>query len=283
MKRIANYLLSTLILAVVFTSCKKEENKIFFEGGTAPTLTANKTGNIPLSFANASMEAVKLSWTNPNYKFSTGLSSQDVFYKVEIDTTNAAGTINTNFTNPNKQTIGISKELSVSITQGQLNDYLLNQLQLVPSMVHYLQIRVVANLVNNNATLISNSIKITTTPYAIPPKVTPPASGKLFIVGSATPGGWNNPVPTPSQEFTQVSPTMYRINSLALTGSQYYLLLPVNGDWGTKYGAMGGNGSNNPDSDDFRIGGGDCITPAASGNYKIEVDFQRGKFILTKL
>jgi hypothetical protein len=39
MKRITNYLLSTLMLAVVFTSCKKEENQIFYEGGTAPTLT----------------------------------------------------------------------------------------------------------------------------------------------------------------------------------------------------------------------------------------------------
>lgn len=283
MKRIFNYLLSTLLLAVVFTSCKKEENKIFFEGGTAPTLTANRTATIPLTFVDADKEAVKLSWTNPNYKFTTGLSSQDVFYKIEIDTTNAAGTANPSFTYSGKQVISVSKELSLTLTQGQLNDYLLNQLQLVPSMVHHLQIRVIANLVNNSATLVSNVLRFSTTPYAIPPKVTPPASGKLFIVGSATPGGWNNPVPTPSQEFTQVSPTMYRINSLALNGGEYYLFLPVNGDWSAKFGAMGGNGSNNPDSDDFRPGGGDFIAPAASGNYKIEVDFQRGKFILTKL
>jgi|JI61114C2RNA_FD_contig_81_907654_length_2759_multi_3_in_0_out_0_2 hypothetical protein len=283
MKRITNYLLSTLMLAVVFTSCKKEENQIFYEGGTAPTLTANKTASIAVAFANADMEAVKFSWTNPNYKFSTGLSSQDVFYKLEIDTTNAAGTANPNFTFSGKQTIGVSKDLSVSITQGQLNDYLLNQLQLVPGMVHYLQIRLIANLVNSNATLMSNVIKLSTTPYAIPPKVDPPTSGNLFIVGNATPGDWNNPVPVPSQQFTKVSTTLFQINSLPLVGGNFYLLLPVNGDWSTKYGAIGANGSNNPDSDDFRIGGGDLVAPAASGNYKIVIDFQRGKYILTKL
>ena len=283
MKRITNYLLSTLMLAVVFTSCKKEENQIFYEGGTAPTLTANKTASIAVAFANADMEAVKFSWTNPNYKFSTGLSSQDVFYKLEIDTTNAAGTANPNFTFSGKQTIGVSKDLSVSITQGQLNDYLLNQLQLVPGMVHYLQIRLIANLVNSNATLMSNVIKLSTTPYAIPPKVDPPTSGNLFIVGNATPGDWNNPVPVPSQQFTKVSTTLYQIDNLPLIGGNFYLLLPVNGDWSAKYGAIGANGSNNPDSDDFRIGGGDLVAPAASGNYKIVIDFQRGKYILTKL
>lgn len=283
MKRITNYLLSTLMLAVVFTSCKKEENQIFYEGGTAPTLTANKTASIAVAFANADMEAVKFSWTNPNYKFSTGLSSQDVFYKLEIDTTNAAGTANPNFTFSGKQTIGVSKDLSVSITQGQLNDYLLNQLQLVPGMVHYLQIRLIANLVNSNATLMSNVIKLSTTPYAIPPKVDPPTSGNLFIVGNATPGDWNNPVPVPSQQFTKVSTTLYQIDNLPLIGGNFYLLLPVNGDWSAKYGAIGANGTNNPDSDDFRPGGGDLVAPAASGNYKIVVDFQRGKYILTKL
>ena len=283
MKRITNYLLSTLMLAVVFTSCKKEENQIFYEGGTAPTLTANKTASIAVAFANADMEAVKFSWTNPNYKFSTGLSSQDVFYKLEIDTTNAAGTANPNFTFSGKQTIGVSKDLSVSITQGQLNDYLLNQLQLVPGMVHYLQIRLIANLVNSNATLMSNVIRLSTTPYAIPPKVDPPTSGNLFIVGNATPGDWNNPVPVPSQQFTKVSTTLYQIDNLPLIGGNFYLLLPVNGDWSAKYGAIGANGSNNPDSDDFRIGGGDLVAPAASGNYKIVIDFQRGKYILTKL
>lgn len=288
MKRITNYLLSTLMLAVVFTSCKKEENQIFYEGGTAPTLTANKTASIAVAFANADMEAVKFSWTNPNYKFSTGLSSQDVFYKLEIDTTNAAGTANPNFTFSGKQTIGVSKDLSVSITQGQLNDYLLNQLQLVPGMVHYLQIRLIANLVNSNATLMSNVIKLSTTPYAIPPKVDPPASGTLFIVGNATPGGdatgWNNPVPVPSQQFTRLNSVEFTLTLNGVNGGKEYLMLPVNGDWSNKYSvanktiaglnAGGDFGYNLPDN---------FPGPTLSGNYKFDVNFATAKFKVTKL
>ncbi len=283
MKQITKFFLSITMLLIALVGCKKEENKIYFEGGTAPVLSANKTATIPLSFVNKDEEAIKFSWTNPNYKFTTGLSSQDVFYKLEIDTTNAAGTLNPNFTYSGKQTIAVSKDLSVAITQGQLNDYLLNQLVLTPSVPHYLQIRLIANLVNNSATLVSNVMRFTVTPYAIPPKVDPPTTGNLYIVGNATPGGWNNPVPVPTQQFTKVSSTLFQINSLAITGGNSYLLLPLNGDWGTKYGGMGANNTNIPDGDDFRIGGGDLLAPAASGNYKIVVDFQRGKFTLTKL
>jgi hypothetical protein len=199
-----------------------------------------------------------------------------VSYTIEIDTTGA------NFTNPKRQTLVVSKDLSISFTQSQFNDYLLNQLILKPGMAHNIEIRVTSSLTGSNAPMPSNVLKFSVTPYAIPPKVTPPASGTLFLVGDATPGGWNNPVPVPSQQFTQLSPTLYEI-TVPLTGGKSYLFLPVNGDWSAKYGGLGANNTNNVDGDDFKPGGGDLKAPAASGNYKIQVDFQRGKFTLTKL
>ena len=276
MRNIFKVMLLLTVSAGTFLSCTKKENKIFFEGGTPPVLTSSITGNIPLSFVNQGNQALKLTWTNPDYKFTTGLGSQDVSYLIEIDTTGA------NFTNPKRQTIGISKELTKTFTQGELNDYLLNQLQLVPGMPHNIEMRVISSMVNNNAPLSSNVLKFTVTPFPIPPKVAPPTTNKLYIVGSATNGDWANPVPVPSQEFTRLSPTLYEI-TLPLKGGQFYLLLPLNGDWGVKYGAIGGNGSNNADGDDFRMGGGDLIAPAVSGTYKIQVDFQRGKFTVTKI
>lgn len=276
MKQISKLLFFAVVLSVIVWSCEKDENKIYLEGGTAPVLSSSVSTTIPLSFANAAQQAIKLSWTNPDYRFSTGTSSHDVTYQIEIDTVGA------NFTNPNKKTIAVSKELTWSATQSEFNDFLLNQLVLKPGMAHNIEIRVVSNLANGSASLTSNLLKYTVTPYAIPPKVAPPASGKLFIVGNATPGGWNNPVPVPTQEFKKLSETMFEI-TLDLTGGNSYLLLPVNGDWGVKYGAMGGNHSNNPESDDFKMNGGDLLAPAASGNYKIVVDFQRGKFAVTKL
>ena len=63
-------------ILLVLGSCKKDEHKVFFEEGTPPVLTASRTGTIPLSFATNDQEAVKLSWTNPDYMFTTGVSSR---------------------------------------------------------------------------------------------------------------------------------------------------------------------------------------------------------------
>ena len=96
-------------------------------------------------------------------------------------------------------------------------------------------------------------------------------------MGSATPGGWNNPVPVPSQQMTKVGATKFTI-TLALNGGQSYLLLPVNGDWSAKYGCMGGNNTNNPNGDNFKPSGGDMLAPSSSGTYTITVEFKTGKF-----
>lgn len=275
MKKIINkiFLLGTLVLSLV--SCKKDENKITFEGGTNPVLTADRQGALPMAFLTQDQVAVKLSWTNPEYRFTTGVSSQDVTYILEVDTVGA------NFTNPNKKSIAISKDLSITLTQRQVNDIILNQLQLDLNSSHQLEMRVRASLFNNNGILYSNTLSFTAQPYSIPPKVTPPADGHLFMVGSATPGGWNNPVPVPSQEFTRVSNTLYEL-TVNLNGGGSYLFLPINGFWGAKFGCLGSNNTNNPDGDDFKPEGGDMIAPASSGLYKIVVDFQRGKFSLTR-
>ncbi len=272
MKNLIRLLFSFLVVGT-FASCEKKVETINYEGGTAPTLTADRS-TVALSFVNQSNTGLKLYWTNPDYKFTTGLSSQDVSYLLEI------GVEGQNFT-PVKQ-ITISKDLTYTFTQGELNDYLLNTLNLPAAAAANVQFRVTSRLINNSVPLTSNIMKFVLTPFAIPPKVAPPASGKLFLVGSATPGGWNNPVPVPSQQFTQTSPTFYTL-TVPLIGGGSYLFLPVNGDWSAKFGGIGSNNTNNTSGDDFKPGGGDLLAPTASGNYKIDVDFQKGKFTLTKL
>jgi len=277
MRNIFKVLLLLIASAGAFLSCTKKENKIYYEGGTPPVLSANKS-SIILSFATKDNEAIKLMWTNPDYKFTTGLSSQDVSYLVEIDTTGA------NFTNPNRQTVSVSKDLSISFTQGQFNDYLLNQLQLTPGVSHNIEIRVTASLAAKATAIVSNVLKFTVTPYAIPPKVTPPASGKLYITGSATAKGWmaGGDAEVLSQKFTQISSTLYEI-TVALIGGQSYTFVPIYGDWNNKYSIATKNDPNLVNGGDFQVGGNDILAPAASGTYKIQVDFQRGKFTVTKL
>ena len=266
-------LLSVFLLAGVLASCEKKIEQINYEGGTPPVLTADRT-TIPLSFVTRNDVAVKFSWTNPDYKFTTGLSSQDVSYLLQI------GVDGTNFS-PVKE-ISLSKDLTYTFTQGELNDYLLNKLNLTPAQTANVEFRITSTLVNNSIPLRSNSLKYALTPYAIPPKVTPPASGQLFLVGSATPGGWNNPVPVPSQKFTQVSPTFYSL-TVQIIGGGSFLFLPVNGDWSAKFGYTGSNNANNPNGDDFKPQGGDMLAPSASGTYRVDVDFQKGIYTMTKL
>lgn len=277
MKRIS--ILLSVLLSVVFFACKKDENKVFFEGGTAPTLNASAS-SLPLSFATADDELVRLSWNNPNYVFTTGVSSQDVNYIVEIDVEGA------NFGSSNKQSVSISNELSVTFTVDQFNSYLRNQLELAADIPQSIEIRLVASLGNLGAgRLVSNTLRYTVVPYETPPAVEPPSSGKLFITGNATPADWmdGGDAELPSQQFTRISETVFEIASIELIGGNSYLFVPVYGNWDNKYGFDGPNNENNVNGDDFRHNGGDMKAPAATANYKITVDFQRGKFIVTPL
>ena len=277
MKRIA-YIFS-LMLGLVLLACKKDENQVFFEGGTAPVLTSSAS-TLNLSFAGSANQLVWLNWTNPNYTFNTGVSSQDVNYVVEIDVVGA------DFQSDNKQSVSVSRDLSIAFTVGQFNDYLLNQLLLTPGQSREIEIRVVASLGSLGAgRLESNALRYTVTPYAIPPKVDPPASGTLYITGSATPGNWmgGGDAELISQKFNRISNTVFELPSIELVGGGSYLFVPVYGNWSAKYGFTGAGNGNNVNGDDFKAEGGDILAPAASGTYKVTVDFQRGKFTVTKL
>lgn len=276
MKNISKSLLFSSVLALFFWSCEKDEVKDYFEGGTPPQLTASAS-ELNLSFDNADGEALTLNWTNPNYKFTTGVSSQDVSYVIDIDTAGA------NFTNPQKQSVAISQELSRTFKVSEFNDYLLNQLVLKPGIPHNLEIRVTAKLGTNAIPLVSNVVAVVATPYAIPPKVKPPVNGELFLVGDATVGGWTNPVPVPSQQFTKISETIFEI-TVTLYGGKHYLMLPVNGDWSHKYAVKDQSidGLGDYGGDFFYDAAKDIPGPTLDGTYKIQADFQRGKFTVTK-
>jgi hypothetical protein len=102
----------------------------------------------------------------------------------------------------------------------------------------------------------------------------------LYIVGGATPGGWDNPNPNPAiaaaQVFTRINSTTFEIASLALTAGQKFLLLPESGNWSKKFGEGATSGSIVPE-------GADIPAPAVSGNYKITVNFADNTIKMVKL
>lgn len=269
MKKIIKQIFFFSLLVAVAASCKKDEIKSYFEGGTPPVLTASSTAALVLNIANKDNQALSFNWTNPNYQFTSGVSSQDVTYILQFDTTGA------NFTNPKIGEKSIPKDLSVAMTVKDLNTLLLG-MGLLEGISHNMEIRIKANITNSNVPLYSNVLKIVITPYL---DVVYPVPAKLYITGSATPASWmgGGDPENVSQRFTKVSSSKFEI-TIALSANNSFLFVPVYGDWNNKYGFTGSNNANNVTGDDFKPNGGDMKAPAATGTYKVTVDFKTGKY-----
>ena len=265
--------------ALAITGCEKDENRISYEGGTVPVLAASTTA-VKLAAGSEDLEAIKLNWTNPEYKFTTGISSQDVNYTIEMDTLGA------NFASKIKYTTTVSKDLVKSFTVAELNGILGNTMLLTFGKQYTIEVRVISSLATNAVPLTSNKISFTATAFIPPPKVEPPASGNLFITGGATPLSWQCGCATDgngaTQKFTKLSNTLFEL-TIALKANDSYLLLPVYGSWAAKYGINIKNDPGTVNGGDFKPNGEDILSPAVAGNYKITVNFQTGKFTVVKI
>lgn len=272
MKKIFNSTLLTLLAAFLFVSCKKLENQVVFEGGTAPVLSANSTDTLPLSLITKDQDAVTLSWTNPSYKFNTGVSSQDVNYAIEIRKTG---------TTAFKTYKVVGKVNSVALNQGDLDKFLVNSiadggLNLTPDSLVSLDVRVTSFLgtqSSTNATNLSSNILTfrKVRPYSQDPL--------LYITGEAVASGWTNNPPA-SQKFTYNRATGKHSITIALTGGLYYKFLTVPGAWQPQWGVPNTTTVTTVLGQEFPLavnpGGGtdpEAIkAPAASRSYTITVD-----------
>lgn len=271
MKYISRLLLVPVLL-IAAGSCKKDEHKIYYEGGTAPVLTASSTSAMVLTNANQGNTAISFSWTNPDYRFTTGVSSQDVTYILQVDTAGA------NFTNPSLQEVAIAKELGVTFTVKELNA-ILTKLELKEDIPHEVEFRVKSVLVNNSVPLLSNVIRITITPY-LDVAVPVPPTGELYITGSAVASDWTNNPPA-SQKCNKVSNTEYNITVDFVPGRLYKFLSTL-GQWQPQYGGSSATGGDLG----YNMGGGsdpDAIpTPSVAGTYKVTLNFRTGKYTVVK-
>jgi starch-binding outer membrane protein SusE/F len=251
-------------LALILGSCSKVEDLPSYASGKAPVLTAS-SATVAAAPADSNKTALTLNWTSAEY----ATDSTHMKYIVQIDSTGK------NFTRAVSREI--TPGLNTSYTAKELNNILLGFGYAFNAPVD-MEVRVISSYLNNNERLMSNVLKIKMTPYKVPPKVALPASGKLFIVGNATVGGWDNPVPTPAQELTRIDETTFG-GIFQLDGGKEFLLLPVNGDWSHKFSVKDNTLPGLNAGGDF---GYDLAQnfpgPATAGLYKITVDFQTGKF-----
>lgn len=266
------YLLHLLIAALFLTACDKRDSLPYYGTGTAPVLQGSATTVAPTP-ADSLKQVLSFSWTNPKYPADSNASP--VKYTLEIDSSGR----------------GFAKAVSFVLSGAVTDTFTAKQLNTIAlgfgfsyNVAYKLDIRVISAYTNNNQQLSSNIFTITYTPYVIPPKVQPPATKKLFLVGSASAGGWTNPVPVPTQQFERVDSVDYA-GVFNLSAGGQYLLLPLNGDWTNKYaiasatipatgGSFGYNGGDNTYNTNFN-------GPAAAGWYEIWVNFQAGTFTVT--
>lgn len=270
---------SYFIWGIVFgllVSCDKSENRVTIKGGTAPVLTVSSTADLVLLKSQENFSSLQFQWSNPNYEFSNGVNTQNVFYTLQIDTTGS------NFTNPKIISIGFTNSVNRSFTVKDLNNSL-SGLELKDFVPHNFEFRIKATLASGSVPIYSNVVKIKITTYL---DVVYPVPANLFIIGDATPAVWTNTTGAldPSQKFTAVNAYTFQISSIALTGGKYFLFLPVAGSWDRKYAFPGSKNSNNKFGDLFKPDSGeDILAPDASGNYKVTVNFKTGKYSLEKL
>lgn len=261
---------SLLMFAMMLLSSCQDDLKTVMKSPSDVTLTLTASAaSIVLDTAKASTTVAEtFSWNKADY--GTALS---VTYTLQLDS--AHGT----FQSP--VTVVLDNVLSQDYTKKALNDLAIS-LRLVPDVSGQIQARVKAEVSTAVEPVFSNTITLTITPYSTKPTPKFPVPDNLFLVGDATPGGWSNPVPTPSQQFTKIDDNTFGI-VIQLTGGKQYLLLPKNGDWGHKYNVA--SGTANPAGDAFAPDAGDnnIPGPAADGIYQIIVDFVKGTYAVTLL
>ncbi|MEN9571733.1 MAG: hypothetical protein RL172_2964 [Bacteroidota bacterium] len=279
MKSILKSIMAIILLGTTLAACEKDEQKVFFEGGTAPVLTASSTNELLLNKANENSTAIIFYWTNPNYQFNTGLSSQDVTYTLQIDT---AGS---DFKNPNIQEISVANELRNIMTVKDLNTAL-TKLGLTENLPYNVQFRVKTSLGSIAAApLYSNVLPIKITIY-LDVAIAVPATGELYITGDAVPSSWTNNPPI-AQKLNKISNTEYNI-TMAFESGKYYKFLTNLGQWQPQYGLKPGSGGD-ASGGDLGLNPGntsdpDAIpTPGASGTYKVTLNFKTGKYKAEKL
>lgn len=223
------------------------------------TLIPSTTAPLVLQINNATGKIISFKWNASPYGNST------INYALQLDT------VGGNFANP--QVFNYGTSLNAALIENDLNTAAINA-GVIGGATKNVEFRVISYVGNSSASplVFSNVDTINLTTYV-------PVPANLYIVGDATPGGWANPVPVPSQQFTKIDAVSFGI-VINLTAGKSYLFLPLNGDWGHKYGgATDGTATGGGTLlADGAVPGSNTAAPATSGLYEIIVNFQTNKY-----
>ncbi|HMO61960.1 MAG TPA: SusE domain-containing protein [Ferruginibacter sp.] len=276
MKNIFKLSMLVCFAVLAFTACKKLDPLPFYAAGKAPVILASVTSVTPAP-ADSNSQVLKIEWSDPEH----ATDPTKVKFLLQIDSAGKG------FVKPH--VVELIGRMDTTFIAKDFNNILIG-LGFKFGVTYSVDVRVISSYANNNDRQISNTITLQVRPYVVPPKVQLPANGTLFLVGSATAGGWNNPVPVPAQKFTQIDTLTYE-GTFYLIASGQYLILPENGSWDTKYAVANNTqpGLNAGGEFGYNSGVGPSIYndnfpgPGNTGMYKIRLDLQNGKFTVSEV
>ena len=171
MKYINKFLFLSAVITFVITSCRKVAELPHYDNGTAVTLTTSKTAVTPVP-ADSITNVVAFSWTSPDY------ATDAATYKfiLEIDSTGR------NFAK--KSTKTVIGSLTTALTGKELNDILLNY-GFSLGVAYNMDVRIVSSYGNNNEKYISNTVKVSVTPYNDPSVLSSTATSVTCALATA--------------------------------------------------------------------------------------------------
>lgn len=274
MKHFSKIIIAVLSLGFLFASCDKADDLPFYGTGTSVLLTSSVSSIAPAP-ADSNNTVVTFSWTNPKHEQDSSLYK----YVIEIDSTTR------NFTKAVSKSIIGTK--SISYTAKEINNILLS-FGFAYNTAYDLDVRVTSSYGNNNEQLRSNTVKINFKTYKVPPKVALPAGSKLWANGGALPWSWTGNPPTPQSEFSRLDNETWGA-VFNLGANNEFLVLSQNGGtdpYNQKYAVPNNTIPTITAGGDFGFyppgtGGDNFKSPAAAGWYKMEMNFQSGKFTIS--
>lgn len=165
------YFLSVLFMALLNTSCEE----------TLTDSVVNYNNELKLTVSNSDLVLQELKQNeNLTFNWTTGTNkgtSASISYKLQIDKKD------NNFANALEYDLGVNK-FSQSISIKNLNFILLNTFGIVPGVAQNFEAKIIATVAGLEAKPQVSIVPFSLTPYK-------PVSTTLFMVGNATPAGWN--------------------------------------------------------------------------------------------
>ncbi len=236
MKKYINKVLFLLTFTALIVGCEKDDIVVINEDFT--TEVSLSADNIVLEEANEGTEALKVTWTQPDFGYNAAAE-----YSVLFDLSGG------DFTNP--ESISAGNALEKSFNTEDLNKILLN-LGAEPGTATTLDVKVDI-IMSKQYRRASDISGLTATAYSGVLDLTTPWG----VVGSATPNGWGDGPDTPFYKTDQANVYVAYINMIDGEWK-----IRKDNDWAVNYGSSDGVNL---------VEGGDNI-PVTAGTYKILFD-----------